>query len=64
MFLIEESTSGVRSPLLVTPVGVRNQYWGGDGRGTKQKLTRAEEILFENQEQGKANAPVTTVLLK
>lgn len=64
MYLTEKSTSGVRSPLLVTPVGVRNQYWGGDGRGTKQKLSRAEETLSEIQEQGEANAPVTTILLK
>lgn len=64
MYLTEKSTSGVRSPLLVTPVGVRNQYWGGDGRGTKQKLSRAEETLSEIQEQREANAPVTTILLK
>lgn len=64
MYLTEKSTSGVRSPLLVTPVGVRNLYWGGDGRGTKQKLSRAEETLSEIQEQGEANAPVTTILLK
>lgn len=64
MYLTEKSTSGVRSPLLVSPVGVRNQYWGGDGRGTKQKLSRAEETLSEIQEQGEANAPVATILLK
>lgn len=64
LYLPEGSSSGVSSPLLVTCVGVRNQYWGGDGRSTKQKLSKAEETLFEIQEQGEANAPVTTVLLK
>lgn len=37
MYLTEKNTFEVKSPVLVTPVGVRNQHGGGDGRGTKQK---------------------------